>query len=105
MKDHNTASSVVMERCNVCSTEQSEMSSPQFITFQTVHFHSVQNLHLVEIKCYVNREEFISLEYLYRRTICDNRNEVKQNIWKEFGAEYSRNKAFGQPNMRVLVRP
>ena len=38
---------------------------------------------------------------LYRMLSCDNRNEVKQNIWKGFGAEYSRNKAFGQPNMRV----
>ena len=75
MKDHNTASSVVMERCNVCSTEQSEMSSPQFITFLRVHFHYVQNLHLVEIQCYVNGVKFISLQYLCRMLSCDNRNE------------------------------
>ena len=72
------------------------MSSPQFITFLKVHFHSVQNLHLVEIQYYVNGVKFISVQYLYRMLSCDNRNEVKQNIWKVFGAEYSRNKMYGR---------
>ena len=98
-----------MERWKVCSTEQSEMSSPQFITFQKVHFHSVQNQQLVEIQYYVNGVRFISLQYLYRRTSCDNRNEVKQNIWKGFGAEYSRNKVYGRrmqsvPNTNLKKR-